>query len=1181
MPYGELFKGAGVAVYQPTGGRLAEAEAEVWLEGLGGKRSIQAPNSLSFALPPLGDAALLTGRGALPPPRPSVCLRGPGGQAAGKKRTVEPALGPPPSLLAQWSPCSQQKRRPCKVLGQEEPRSAPVGAVLTQEEEEGGGLRGEDQPLQDTLGRSLRERRMVEQTRVIHPLQHKKEASLLQSRAQAALLEQLQGQAKLEPLQGHRRHLQRELDVPTGSHQDTLRLLQGREWPAEEHSLDPDLLLHQCQILQDQLSYYEEVTQRQELALSQRQEEDRHRQEQLAQAEHSVSVLKSSLDLYKKKYQASLGRAGELESHVQRLAEELAGQAKEGDEAALKLQEDTLARLLQELLGTQGRHLTSQCEEIIQELQTQLAASHTKLLDQKEAIADLQRDLAAYKAAHTYSNSSYESQVLHADSLRQKLLQVEGESSEHQRRAEEYQALVQDLKRELARVAEQKHNTTQDVAHLELDIQSLRLEAAAKWERQQLEAEERQQRVQQLEAELQQSRQCCAQQEQAIQKRDEVLRKSQLEIVHARSTLQEKGREVALQRAGAQQLETSLQRAQEELQQSQRECAALRTEAQALQQRLQESWEQEQRAAQELAQQKELVLLTQSSLRHTQEELSEREAEVLHHRQAGRQMEAELRGLTDRVAAAEAELEQKRGLLEDRTEELRQSKQRHQAAAEEAKRHRQMAAQLELELESSRAGLQGLRQQMQTQGSTLEVLRAEVSQQKHQEEDLQKQLLRAKEQASGLAQERKALHKQLQSSERKEQQRKGHSLQSVLTEREAENQVLREQLKQHATQLEAARGDCARLQLQLHQQAAEALQQEAALSQLHSELQAAQEKEQQSSHFLAAAQDLAQDLQRQLASIQASQRAALEQLEERGREVSHLQADLQLSRHKEAHLKEELAAHQEQTQQLRSQCQALQRQREEETCSSEEQLGELGRRVQHWKEEHRAAERALADRDEELVVLRVELATLEEKQHAAAEEREELQAEALLSQQKFVISNREVEGLQTALEGARADTHCLRQESERMVAHVTQWAQEQKQVKERLGHKIRDQIKQIAQLTGERDHFQGLTERLQQENKRLKNEADEWRIEQERLKLWGSRRGGPVYHHKCRLPSAICHLSDRGQRVASSVPTPEREQGPRLKVGPALGPCLQSATAGERTDWQPPIHMPGPAATIM
>lgn len=54
-----------------------------------------------------------------------------------------------------------------------------------------------------------------------------------------------------------------------------------------------------------------------------------------------------------------------------------------------------------------------------------------------------------------------------------------------------------------------------------------------------------------------------------------------------------------------------------------------------------------------------------------------------------------------------------------------------------------------------------------------------------------------------------------------EEQQRAQSLQSTIMAQEAENQVLGEQLKQQATQLEKVRGRLQGLQLQLQQQTAE------------------------------------------------------------------------------------------------------------------------------------------------------------------------------------------------------------------------------------------------------------------------------------------------------------------------------------------------------------------------
>ncbi|XP_053126825.1 polyamine-modulated factor 1-binding protein 1 isoform X7 [Hemicordylus capensis] len=889
------------------------------------------------------------------------------------------------------------------------------------------------------------EARMVEQTRLIRQLQQEKETSLGQERSKGAgLEEELQGepggsQEARQQLHLKLQSLQQELDACKGRNQENLSKLQARQCTVEEQSLDLDLLLQRCQLLKEQLFYYEEVIQKQDLELSRQQAQQRCTQEQLAQAE-------SSLGLYRQKFLASLDRAGQLEEQLQHLETEVASQ----------------------------------------------------LLGQEEALAVLHEDLASYKATHSCPNSTYESQRADTEALRQKLLQAEGESAEHQQRAKEYQGLAEALKLELWRAAEQKSSTLQDVARLERTVQSLRQEAAAERERQQLAGAEGRRQLQQLEAELRQSRKESAQRQQAIQKRDELLHKSRAEMVHARGALQEKGKEAEQQRAEALRLEAGLQEAQRELERSRAECASLHTEAQGLRQSLHES---QQQAARELARQEEQLLLAQSSLHGAQEQLSQRLAELTHHAQAGRRLETELQVLQERLAGAGAELEQKRDQLEQLAEELSQARQQQQVAKEEAQHQRQVAAQLERDLEESRVGLRGLQKQLQSQESTLEVLRADLSQ---REEALQGELQAAQQQESRLAQERHDLQRQLQRAQQRLQQeeRTGRSLQASACQREAESRALREQLQQQAAQLEQA-------QLQLQQQTAEVLRQEATLAQLHTELHSLQERERQRSRSLAAAQGLAQELQLQAAACQASQRQAAEQLEERAQEASCLQAELQQGQHKAAHLQEELAASHAQAAQLKSQLSALQRAQEQQACASEERLDGLSGQVRHWQGEQRAAKLALAAKDEELVVVKVELASLEEKYHRAREENEELQSEVNLLRQKFVVSSREVESLQTSLEAARSDSHRLNHESELVVANVSQWVKEQKLVNEKLGHKIRSQVKQLAQLTGERDHLQGLVEKLQREKRCLQSEVGERRLECERLKARHSSEWDP------------------------------------------------------------------------
>ncbi|ETE68175.1 Polyamine-modulated factor 1-binding protein 1, partial [Ophiophagus hannah] len=244
-----------------------------------------------------------------------------------------------------------------------------------------------------------------------------------------------------------------------------------------------EMLLQECQALKAQLRQSKAVTQEQERERALQIKWYQYMQEQLRQAEASVHILESSLDLYKKKYQAALGRAGGLERQVHHLQEEARRKAARQAE---KLDSPWSSGQAEESFGQLGARefgwamqLTGQQDQTAQELQEQLAASHSK---QKEAVASLRREFASYKLTHSCSNTKHRKQMVSQAMLRQKLQQA-GEAG-LQQQAEAYQALVQELKLQLAREAEQNSRTLKDLARLELAVQSVCQEAATEQSRQ-------------------------------------------------------------------------------------------------------------------------------------------------------------------------------------------------------------------------------------------------------------------------------------------------------------------------------------------------------------------------------------------------------------------------------------------------------------------------------------------------------------------------------------------------------------------------------------------------------------------------------------------------------------------------------------------------------------------------
>ncbi|GAA6072883.1 trichohyalin, partial [Tachysurus ichikawai] len=160
--------------------------------------------------------------------------------------------------------------------------------------------------------------------------------------------------------------------------------------------------------------------------------------------------------------------------------------------------------------------------------------------------------------------------------------------------------------------------------------------------------------------------------------------------------------------------------------------------------------------------------------------------------------------------------------------------------------------------------------------------------------------------------------------------------------------------------------------------------------------------------------------------------------------------------------------------------------------------GQLGR-AQLWGQQQRIT---LESREEELVLLKVEVASLRENYHSKVAQLESSHAELDSVEQKFRASVSEVEVLRQALSDARTDSSRLHRESELVVTNVNQWVKEQKQANEKLGLKIRDQSKRIIHLTAEKDHLQENVEKLQAEIRRLRTEVDEQRMKAERYKAF-------------------------------------------------------------------------------
>ncbi|KFP09453.1 Polyamine-modulated factor 1-binding protein 1, partial [Egretta garzetta] len=106
-------------------------------------------------------------------------------------------------------------------------------------------------------------------------------------------------------------------------------------------------------------------------------------------------------------------------------------------------------------------------------------------------------------------------------------------------------------------------------------------------------------------------------------------------------------------------------------------------------------------------------------------------------------------------------------------------------------------------------------------------------------------------------------------------------------------------------------------------------------------------------------------------------------------DMATLRAELAQAQQEKARQEEKIAAYEEERHQLRWELRKLQgsqEQNKQEAHSLQERLQEMSSRAQHWQQLHWDSERALAMREEELVVCKVELAFLKEELSKATEQ---------------------------------------------------------------------------------------------------------------------------------------------------------------------------------------------------
>ncbi|XP_029577369.1 keratin, type I cytoskeletal 9-like isoform X2 [Salmo trutta] len=204
---------------------------------------------------------------------------------------------------------------------------------------------------------------------------------------------------------------------------------------------------------------------------------------------------------------------------------------------------------------------------VISTMRDSTAALRRQVEEQEESVVKSQADFSVYRATHIHSDSDYDSQLCHDQELQQAFSQTMEQCAQGSQDLSVCQSEVRQLREEVSRLTQLKDNTVAEVLRLQEAGRQLQAEAMMEGQRRLEEVGAQEQRAARLEQDLQAAHRQCAKRQQAVQKRDNLLRRSEADLLEARETLKSRAVEVERQPAAAMGLEADVQRAGREGQQ--------------------------------------------------------------------------------------------------------------------------------------------------------------------------------------------------------------------------------------------------------------------------------------------------------------------------------------------------------------------------------------------------------------------------------------------------------------------------------------------------------------------------------------------------------------------------------------------------------------------------------------
>ncbi|XP_066100008.1 polyamine-modulated factor 1-binding protein 1 [Saccopteryx bilineata] len=857
--------------------------------------------------------------------------------------------------------------------------------------------------------------------------------------------------------------LQQELEFRTEKLQTYYCSLLQYQSVLEKQTSDLVLLHHHCKLKEDEVILYEEEIGNHngntggKLHLA---------QEQLALAGDKIVSLERSLNLYRDKYQASLSNIELLECQV-KMEGELSGivsQEPENKGDHSKVRVYTSPCMIQEHQETLKRlsdvwQKVSEQDDLIQELRNKLACSNALVLEREEALIKLQADFASYTATHRHPPSTSED----GEDIKKVLKHLQEQKDSQCLHVEEYQNLVKDLRMELEAVSEQKKNIMKEMMKLELDLHGLREETSAHTERKDKEVAILQHRLQELQAQFTETQKLGLKKDTLLQEKDEIRHELEKELAQVQTTLLKKEMELEKQQLMIAELEIASQEAKQD--KCKVECGALRAEIQKLKGCLEDAQQQQRLAAQQAAQYKEEAVMAKSNLEESQRKLQscvfleKQKADTI------QELQRELQKLQKGSLVTEEELAPLRKRIEELTSELSEALRRLENSDKEKRQLQKTVSEQDVKVNELLDHIKLVQHQQRELLSTKSTLEEELKEVTRLLEEKREQLKKSKEQEKLLEEEMESF--------RQEERKKEKMSKETLRKIEEENESLKIEVKQYSSQLESSLSKYSQSQEVIQGLNMKVAAQKETSESLQAQLDKAIQKEKQYLQTMVS-KEAYEELSRKSAACQDDLTQTLEKLNHTISETKSLHRSLAQAQDRKAQLEDEIMAYEERMKKLNMELKKLQGfhdQSELEVHAFDKKLEEMSNQVLQWQQQHQSDLKMLAAKEEQLRAFQEEMATL--KENLLADEKD-----------PCCLPQRSV----------AKDTCRLHCEKEQIMTSMEHWAKEQKIANEQLGNTVREQVKCIARLTGEKDHLHNAMIHLQQENKKLKSEIEERKL---------------------------------------------------------------------------------------